>query len=141
MRIIIALILICGLTYLITYNYSKSHYPTTNVKYVEKDILEENSKRGFCGNATTTDLDRFLKTNCSSCHHRQHFLVGPALNGSMQTYSPEWIIGFINNPDSLIKCKDKTYLKLKKKYGHFPHQIKLHIDKLTVELANELKSL
>ena len=128
----------CGIVFWVTYQNNKNHYFESQTKNHEGYDGRSETVEFRCGTMSFGTTSPYFKSNCAACHDRSVVLVGPALIDFMPTMDKEWLIAFINNPDSLRKVKDKRYLKLKLKYKYFHHEHRVTPEKMTDEIATEI---
>ena len=58
------------------------------------------------------DGEALFKANCTSCHKVKEKVIGPALAGTSNRHSEEWLIKWIRNSQSMVKSGDPTAVKL-----------------------------
>jgi mono/diheme cytochrome c family protein len=57
------------------------------------------------------------EVKCTACHMPNQRMIGPALAGTLERRSPEWIMNMIINPTEMIK-KDPIAIALLKEYNN-----------------------
>lgn len=105
----------------------------------EKEITAQKEDTFSCfhpaGAYANSDYARF---NCQSCHTYEKKLVGPALGKSFEKITPEWLVTFINHPDSLLQTSDAVVLTIKKSNPSSIHFNVNTFQPLTLPKAREM---
>jgi cytochrome c551/c552 len=67
---------------------------------------------------------------CASCHNIHKDLTGPALTGVEQRRSLDWIVSFVQSPQSIINSGDKVAVELYEKFNKvtMPNHADLNAD-------------
>lgn len=109
--------IICGFVYLYFYQYYSSN--PKGISVYNKSNFQPTypvSSRTilFCsvGNSGSDSALSYFRRNCASCHRQEGILVGPPLRMLSTKFDAKWLQGYINNPDSLRKIKDKRLQKI-----------------------------
>lgn len=71
-------------------------------------------------NPTPEEGKTIFSTRCAGCHNMNKDLVGPALAGLDQRRSMEWIIGFIQSSQTMVKSGDKDAVAVFEKFNRIP---------------------
>lgn len=109
--------------------YNKTTLPTEEVN----DQTNE-----YCNPSYAYETSDYTQMNCKSCHYYDRKLVGPALKNSFENVSVNWLMAFINNPDSLLKSKDTLTNAIFEKNPNSKHFEKNAFMKLDNKTARQL---
>ena len=86
-----------------------------------QEVLTEKEPVFICGTSNPPQKSakgiEIMSTNCAACHKVNGDLGNGALKGIDKNYSAAFLMGYINNEDSLIKTNNNIVKRLHKKYG------------------------